>query len=127
MISLLCSGGSRELQKALNLSREMARRGIERNVHTFSALMNVCIKAGQYQTALDVYKDDMQASGCQPNVVTYNTLIDLYGKTGQWREAMHVMDKMRSEVRSLITRVPWMHYLLTGGRHGLDESLMQLR
>jgi pentatricopeptide repeat domain-containing protein 1 len=41
--------------------QEMAERGIERNVHTFSALMNVCIKCGQYRRALDVYRD-MQAA-----------------------------------------------------------------
>jgi len=82
----------------------MVQRGIVRNVHTFSALMNVCVKAGQYQAALNVYLNDMQASGCQPNVVTYNTLIDLYGKMGQWGEATRVMDKMKSEVEA------W-HYL----------------
>jgi pentatricopeptide repeat protein len=38
----------------------MRGRGIERNVHTFSALMNVCIKCGQYKLALDVFRD-MQA------------------------------------------------------------------
>ena len=37
--------------------QEMRERGIERNVHTFSALMNVCIKCGQYKLALDVYRD----------------------------------------------------------------------
>ena len=100
MISLLCSGRHDELQKALDLNQEMVERGITRNVHTFSALMNVCIKAGQYQTALDVYLNGMQASGCQPNVVTYNTLIDLHGKMGQWEEAIRVMDKMKSEVEA---------------------------
>lgn len=39
----------------------MRERGIERNVHTFSALMNVCIKCGQYKLALEVYRD-MQAA-----------------------------------------------------------------
>jgi pentatricopeptide repeat protein len=39
----------------------MRERGVERNVHTFSALMNVCIKCGQYKLALDVYRD-MQAA-----------------------------------------------------------------
>lgn len=38
----------------------MRARGIERNVHTFSALMNVCIKCGQYKLALDVYREMKQ-------------------------------------------------------------------
>ena len=87
----------RNLTRAFDLSREMVERGVERNVHTFSALMNVCIKGGDYQAALGVFSD-MVTSGCQPNVVTYNTLIDLYGKTRQWGEAIRVLDKMRAEV-----------------------------
>lgn len=43
----------------------MRERGIERNVHTFSALMNVCIKCGQYKLALDVYRD-MRAAVSAP-------------------------------------------------------------
>lgn len=77
---------------ALNLSQEMQQRGVERNVHTFSALMNVCIKAGQYQRALSVY-EEMTAVGCRANIVTYNTLIDLLGKTGQWSEALAVLER----------------------------------
>jgi pentatricopeptide repeat protein len=46
------------------------RRGFSRNVHTFSALMNVAIKAGQNQLAVDFYKE-MQEEGCKPNLVTY--------------------------------------------------------
>jgi pentatricopeptide repeat protein len=55
--------------------------------------MNVCIKCGQLQQALAVYRS-MQADGCAPNVVTYNTLIDVYGKTGQWSEALAVLGRM---------------------------------
>ena len=48
----------------------MRGRGIERNVHTFSALMNVCIKCGQYKLALDVFRDmqaEVRVSGLQYN------------------------------------------------------------
>lgn len=37
--------------------QEMQERGIPCNVHTYSALMNVAIKCGQYRLALDVYRD----------------------------------------------------------------------
>ena len=53
-----CSTANKWLPAACCLlSQEMRERGIERNVHTFSALMNVCIKCGQYKLALDVYRD----------------------------------------------------------------------
>jgi pentatricopeptide repeat domain-containing protein 1 len=47
----------------------MQRRGVQRNVHTHSALMNVCIKCGQLKLALDVW-EDMQRDGIAPNVVS---------------------------------------------------------
>lgn len=37
--------------------QEMQERCIPCNVHTYSALMNVAIKCGQYRLALDVYRD----------------------------------------------------------------------
>ncbi|GIL48197.1 hypothetical protein Vafri_4883 [Volvox africanus] len=102
MISL-CSSNRRDMDVALALNREMVARGVPRNVHTFSALMNVCIKAGQHQAALDVWRE-LQEAGCQPNVVTYNTLIDAYGKTGQWAEALKVLARMKDEGMDPVTR-----------------------
>ncbi len=38
-----------DMQRALSLSEQMRSKSLERNVHTYSALMNVCIKSGQLQ------------------------------------------------------------------------------
>ncbi len=57
-----------QLERALELSADMQRRGVARNVHTHSALMNVCIKCGQLKLALEVW-EDMQRDGIAPNVV----------------------------------------------------------
>jgi pentatricopeptide repeat domain-containing protein 1 len=40
-------GSHQQLRKALELVAEMRGRGIMCNVHTYSALMNVCIKASR--------------------------------------------------------------------------------
>jgi pentatricopeptide repeat protein len=53
----------------------MRARGIERNVHTFSALMNVCVKCGQYRLALDVYREMQAEVGGQGGV---------WGVDGKW-------------------------------------------
>jgi pentatricopeptide repeat domain-containing protein 1 len=66
-------------------------------VHTYSALMNVCIKANELGLALDVF-NQLLREGCTPNLVTFNTLIDVYGKTGQWEEAVKVLDALQSQV-----------------------------
>ncbi len=62
-----CSAHRRDLDVALGLSAEMAARGVPRNVHTFSALMNVAIKAGQYGAALEVWRE-MEKARCRANV-----------------------------------------------------------
>ena len=46
----------------------MKARGVERNVHTYTALMNVCIKCCKHSLALDTYRL-MLADKCTPNVV----------------------------------------------------------
>lgn len=92
-----CSGHEAPRCRALELVAEMRGRGIPCNVHTYSALMNVCIKANELDLALDVYKQ-LLAEGCAPNLVTYNTLIDVYGKTTQWEEAVKVLDALEQQV-----------------------------
>jgi pentatricopeptide repeat protein len=49
-----CTGPS-QLRRALSLVADMRARGIALNTHTYSAILNVCIKAGQPELALDVY------------------------------------------------------------------------
>ncbi|KAI7843156.1 hypothetical protein COHA_003140, partial [Chlorella ohadii] len=102
--SMVANCGQRQaLDQALGLVQEMQERGIPCNVHTYSALMNVAIKCGQYRLALDVYRD-MRAAGCPANVVTFNTLCDVYGKSGQWEEALAVLEVMRQERVQPVTR-----------------------
>lgn len=64
-----------DVDRAMDLAKEMRLRSIERNVHTYTALMNVCIKCGNCPLALDTY-NHMRQDGACPNVVTYNTLIE---------------------------------------------------
>ena len=97
---------------ALELAAEMRARNIERNVHTYTALMNVCIKCGRCPVALDTYHH-MRSDGCMPNVVTYNTLVDVYGKMGQWEMAVKVLSMMKSEVRPPVTPA-WLLLQLAG-------------
>ena len=48
---VLLQGGGRHTaqakERALQLVAEMRDRGVERNVHTYTALMNVCVKVGE--------------------------------------------------------------------------------
>ncbi len=61
-----------QVDRALSLLSQMKAEGVERNVHTYSALMNVCIKCGQLQLSLEVYQQMLQVRalrgwlGCLP-------------------------------------------------------------
>lgn len=57
-----------QLERALQLSADMQKRSVPRNVHTHSALMNVCIKCGQLRLALECW-ENMQRDAIEPNVV----------------------------------------------------------
>ena len=48
----------------------MQKRSVPRNVHTHSALMNVCIKCGQLRLALECW-ENMQREAIEPNVVSF--------------------------------------------------------
>lgn len=51
---------------------EMRNRNIAANVHTYSALMNVCIKCGELELALEVFNQlQVGTSKCYD---MYNTL-----------------------------------------------------
>ncbi len=45
----------------MELANEMRAHNVERNVHTYTALMNVCIKCGKCPLAMDTYHHMRQA------------------------------------------------------------------
>ncbi len=61
---------------------------------TYSALINACEKAGQWELALQLF-ERMQQEGIAPNTVTYNSLITACTQGSQWEKASEVFDHMR--------------------------------
>jgi pentatricopeptide repeat domain-containing protein 1 len=43
------------LPTALELVHEMRQRNVSPNTHTYSSMLNVCVKAGELDLALDVF------------------------------------------------------------------------
>lgn len=81
----------------MELVAEMRSRAIPLNVHTYSALLNVCLKANELDLSLDVYAR-MLAEGVTPNLVTFNTLLDIFNKTGRWMDALKVLELLHHQV-----------------------------
>ncbi|GAX82650.1 hypothetical protein CEUSTIGMA_g10076.t1 [Chlamydomonas eustigma] len=88
--TMISQCGSNQLPRALELIEEMRERGVERNVHTYSALMNACIKANEAELAQYVFKQ-MEEEHVSPNLVTYNILADVYEKGGNWVQAVELL------------------------------------
>ncbi|KDD71730.1 hypothetical protein H632_c4494p0, partial [Helicosporidium sp. ATCC 50920] len=78
--------------QAQALFREMVARGVEPNVHAFSALLGVCAHAGD-EEACSWALSSMAASRVAPNAVTCNILVDLYARQGRWREALDLLSR----------------------------------
>jgi pentatricopeptide repeat domain-containing protein 1 len=59
------------LDTALALIEEMRSRNIQPNTHTYSSLLNVCVKAGQLNMALGVYNEVRSRPDLQQLLVVY--------------------------------------------------------
>lgn len=102
----------------------MRSRGIEANIHTYSALMSVCVKCNECQLALDVY-EQLKAEGLTPNMVTYNILIDSYSRLGQWSLAADVLDLISDQ--ELIPEARTYNAIIAAcGKAGQPNSAMEI-
>lgn len=79
-------GKAGQVEEALAVYEDMAARGCERNVITYSSLISACERAGRCDLALRLFLE-MQAQGIRPNVVTYNGIIGACGQ-GEWQECL---------------------------------------
>jgi pentatricopeptide repeat protein len=66
MVSLC---GPHEVHRALELVAEMETRAVAINVHTYSALLNVCLKANQLDLAISIRDQMLQVQPPLPTVI----------------------------------------------------------
>lgn len=75
------------LDTALALMEEMRSRNIQPNTHTYSSLLNVCVKAGQLNMALGVY-NEVSADHRQPMHATQAANACVACNTSCYKEAV---------------------------------------
>ncbi|KAF6259499.1 hypothetical protein COO60DRAFT_1700790 [Scenedesmus sp. NREL 46B-D3] len=139
----VCSA-SQQLQRALDLMAEMRARGITCNVHTYSALMNVCIKCNEVGLVQQVYKqmiqegctpnlwqeaikllDKLEEEGIQPEVRTYNTIITACNKSGKPEQGLKVYERMVAKgVKASATT--YTALISAYGKQGMVEKAMDI-
>ena len=64
----------KQLKKAQKLFRALEKRGLSGDVHTFTILINCCVRCGDLDQAKD-YLCSMKTQGLRPNIVTVTTLM----------------------------------------------------
>ncbi|XP_027363044.1 putative pentatricopeptide repeat-containing protein At5g08310, mitochondrial [Abrus precatorius] len=88
----------REVDRALNLFKDLCSRGRCPDVVAFNILMRGLCKANRFTEAEDLL-DEIVVKGLSPSVVTYNLLIDSLCKNGSVDKAMTFLFKMSREDR----------------------------
>lgn len=90
----------RPLVQALDLLREMEKRGVAPNVITYNAALRACAEARALPRALAL-ADELRGKGLRPTVVTHGTLMTACERVGDAIEADRVFTAMRADgVRS---------------------------
>jgi pentatricopeptide repeat domain-containing protein 1 len=80
---------------AVELLREMPKRGLTPNVVSYTAVLNACGKS-QWEIALYLL-DEMNKIGLRPNVMSYSSAISACAKGGQWEIALDLWDEMKEK------------------------------
>ncbi|XP_020248733.1 pentatricopeptide repeat-containing protein At1g20230-like [Asparagus officinalis] len=75
-------------------SRVVFDRMEERDVVTWTALLNAYSDAGLLGEAVEVFRS-MKESGVRPDLICWNALISGFARNGETDEAMRVLDEMR--------------------------------
>lgn len=84
-----CSSAG-QLHPAMDLFREMKKKGVGPNVYTYTSLVTACGKAGDVDTALKLFAE-MRLSKVPPNVQTLTALITTCAHTGAWERGIKIL------------------------------------
>ena len=87
-------GNDKQLGFAEEAFRRVADAGLERNVYTYTNMLNACVRVGELDRARRTWSD-MLAAGVQPNEVTYTVLVKGLAQEGFLEEAANVVEEMR--------------------------------
>jgi pentatricopeptide repeat protein len=79
-------------QKALELSREIHRTGLEPTPITFAGLLNACALSGSIEEGKRIHTQVVRR-GCESDVNVRNSLIDMYTKCGSVEDAWTVFER----------------------------------
>ena len=90
MISIL--GDAKQLGQVLNLYDRMTEDEVPKDSVTFTVAITACEKAGDWKTAIKMYKDMEQVYSLQPNLITLNAVLNACAHNRRWQEALEIFE-----------------------------------
>lgn len=83
-------GQKKDLGAALKAFARLERRGLKPTVHTYSSMVNACVRCGECARA-EQFVEQMRARGVPPNEVTYTALIKGLCNADRLRDAVALL------------------------------------
>ncbi|CAK9267147.1 unnamed protein product [Sphagnum jensenii] len=109
-------------EKALDLSQQMQREGVEQDPVTFVGVLNACASLGAIalEEGRHIHEQIIQ-HGCEFDVFVGSSLVDMYGKCGSVEDARRVFDNMPT--RNVVS---WNAMLGGYSLHGHGKQALEL-
>ncbi|KAG8380037.1 hypothetical protein BUALT_Bualt07G0151900 [Buddleja alternifolia] len=85
-----------ELNLALQVYREMRRKGYKLDIFAYNMLLHALVKDEKVDQAYQVF-EDMKKKHCEPDEYTYTILIRMIGRLGKLDEALALFQEMLSK------------------------------
>ncbi|KAL4420028.1 hypothetical protein ABPG77_001278 [Micractinium sp. CCAP 211/92] len=95
--ALAAAGLGQHWDRVLSILEDMGGAGVPWDAFTCSALLSACQACGQWEQALDWFRQAQSLPGLQLNVVHYTTLMSCLQKAGQWEQSMRVFKEMEGQ------------------------------
>ena len=80
-------------ERARGLLERIEAAGIRPDAATYNAAISALEKAGQWQGALELYRQMSSRHGLSPNVVTFNALMQALGAAGRVAEGFELLEE----------------------------------
>ncbi|ORZ03508.1 hypothetical protein BCR43DRAFT_467124 [Syncephalastrum racemosum] len=87
-LHLVISGAARGLKGAFDVHHEMLSRLVKPNVYTYTTLIDICGKNGEYETAERIFGLMKESQDSKPNTVTYCAMMMVWARSGD-KDKLH--------------------------------------
>lgn len=106
-LHLVISGTARGLKGAFDVHHEMLSRLVKPNVYTYTTLIDICGKNGEYETAQRIFDLMKESRDYKPNTVTYCAMMMLWVRSNDRSKLHEIVQEFEQERALDITGRLW--------------------